>query len=271
VKIAFLGGGNMASALIGGLRAQGFGATSISVIELSPAARDKLAARHGVHVSAAPDAATRESDTVVLAVKPQDMRQALASLGGVAASKLVISIAAGLRIADLSRWLGGHARLVRCMPNTPALIGAGVTGLYAAPEVSAEERRRAEQIVGAVGEAVWVEDEALLDPVTAVSASGPAYVFWFMEQLALCGEKLGLPPEVSRKLALHTVLGAARLVAQSGESPGTLRAQVTSKGGTTEAALRVFAEERLAERFMRAVEAASRRGAELGEQLGKDR
>ncbi len=271
MKIAFLGGGNMASALIGGLRAQGFDAASISVIEVNPAARDKLAGRHGVHVSAAPDAATRESDTLVLAVKPQDMKRALASLGGVAASKLIISIAAGLHVADLSRWLGGHARLVRCMPNTPALIGAGVSALYASPEVSAEERRRAEQIVGAVGEAVWVEDEALLDPVTAVSASGPAYVFWFIEQLALCGEKLGLPPEVSRKLALHTVLGAAQLVAQSGESPGTLRAQVTSKGGTTEAALRVFAEERLAERFMRAVEAASRRGAELGEQLGKDR
>lgn len=271
MKIAFLGGGNMASALIGGLLARGLDAASISVIEVSPAAREKLSGRHGVHVSAAPDMATRESDTLVLAVKPQDMKRALASLGGAAASKLIISIAAGLRTADLSRWLGGQTRLVRCMPNTPALIGAGVTGLYASPEVSDEERHRAEQILGAVGEVVWVADEALLDPVTAVSASGPAYVFWFIEQLTLCGEKLGLPAEVSRKLALHTVLGAAQLVAQSGEPPGTLRAQVTSKGGTTEAALRVFAEEQLAERFMRAVEAASRRGAELGEQLGKDR
>jgi len=261
----------MASALIGGLIAQGFDAAAISVIEVSAGARERLAARHRVRVSTAPDAATQESDTLVLAVKPQDMKAALAALGGEVDSKLVISVAAGLRLADLSRWLGGHARLVRCMPNMPALIGAGITGLYALPTVSAEERTRAASILAAVGEVVWVEDEALLDPVTAVSASGPAYVFWFIEQLALAGEKLGLPPDVARKLALHTVLGAAKLAAQSGEAPGTLREQVTSKGGTTEAALRVFAEERLAERFMRALEAASRRGAELGEQLGKDR
>ena len=164
----------------------------------------------------------------------------------------------------------GHTRLVRCMPNMPALIGAGISCLCALPAVSAEERRRAARILGAVGEVVWVEDEALLDPVTAISGSGPAYVFWFIEHLARGGQKLGLAPEVAGKLALHTVLGAARLAAQSGEAPGTLREQVTSKGGTTEAALGVFAEERLAERFMRALEAASRRGAELGEQLGKD-
>lgn len=270
MRIAFLGGGNMASALIGGLIAQGFDAASISVIEVSAGARERLAARYPVRVSTAPDAATHESDTLVLAVKPQDMKAALASLCGEAASKLVISIAAGLRLADLSRWLGGHARLVRCMPNVPALIGAGITCLYALPTVSADERSRAARILGAVGEVVWVEEEALLDPVTAVSGSGPAYVFWFVEHLALAGEKLGLAPEIARKLAVHTVLGAARLAAQSGEAPGTLREQVTSKGGTTEAALGVFAEERLAERFMRALEAASRRGAELGEQLGKD-
>jgi pyrroline-5-carboxylate reductase len=270
VKIAFFGGGNMASALIGGLLAQGFDAASISVIEVGAAARDKLAARFRVRVSTTPDAATRESDTIVLAVKPQDMKRALASLSGQIEEKLVISVAAGLRIAELSRWLGGHNRLVRCMPNMPALIGAGITGLYARPEVSGAERERAARILAAVGEVVWVEDEALLDPVTAVSASGPAYVFWFIEQLALGGEKLGLAPEVARKLALQTVLGAARLAAQSGEAPGVLRAQVTSKGGTTEAALRVFAEERLAERLLRALEAANRRAAELGEELGRE-
>jgi pyrroline-5-carboxylate reductase len=270
VRIAFLGGGNMASALIGGLIAQGFDAASISVIEVSAGARERLAARHPVRVSTAPDAATQESDTLVLAVKPQDMKAALASLGGGTASKLVISIAAGLRLADLSRWLGGHTRLVRCMPNMPALIGAGITCLYALPAVSADERSRAAHILAAVGEVVWVADEALLDPVTAVSGSGPAYVFWFIEHLAMAGEKLGLASDVARKLAVHTVLGSARLAAQSGEAPGRLREQVTSKGGTTEAALGVFVQERLAERFMRALEAASRRGAELGEQLGKD-
>ena len=270
MNISFLGGGNMAGALIGGLLAQGFDAGAISVIEVSDSAREKLAAQHAVRASAAPDAATLEADTLVLAVKPQDMRSALASLGAAADSKLVISIAAGLRLADLSRWLGGHRRLVRCMPNTPALIGAGITGLCALPEVSAAEKQRAARILGAVGEVVWVEDETLLDPVTAVSGSGPAYVFWFIEQLAAAGTRLGLPQEVAAKLALQTVLGAAKLAAQSGEAPGTLRERVTSKGGTTEAALRVFAEEGMAERLMRALEAASRRGAELGEEMGKE-
>ncbi|HWM42631.1 MAG TPA: pyrroline-5-carboxylate reductase dimerization domain-containing protein, partial [Burkholderiales bacterium] len=158
----------------------------------------------------------------------------------------------------------------RCMPNTPALIGAGIAALYALPEVAADEKKRAESILGAVGEVVWVAEERLLDPVTAVSASGPAYVFWFIEQLAATAEKLGLEKETARKLAMHTVLGAAQLAASSSESPASLRKNVTSKGGTTEAALKVFDEEKLAERFARAVAAASRRATELGSELGKD-
>lgn len=270
MRIAFLGGGNMAGALIGGLIAKGFDAGSLSVIEVSPAARERLAGKFGVRVSTAPDAATQEADTLVLAVKPQDMRAALASLATQVHRKLVISVAAGLPLAALSRWLDGHRRLVRAMPNTPALIGAGIAGLYALPEVGADERTRAETILSAVGEVVWVEDERLLDPVTAVSASGPAYVFWFIEQLEHSARSLGIAPEAARRLALTTVLGAAKLAASSGESPEVLRERVTSKGGTTEAALKVFAEEKLAERLARAIEAASRRGAELGEQLGKD-
>lgn len=270
MKIAFLGGGNMASALIGGLLAQGFDATAIHVIEVSAAARERLAAQYPVHVSTAPDAAARLCDTLVLAVKPQDMRVALASLGSDLGDTLVISIAAGLRLEDLSRWLGGHRRIVRCMPNTPALIGKGISGLYALPDVSREERTRAEQVLGAVGEAVWVEAEALLDPVTAVSGSGPAYVFWFIEQLAASGERLGLAPQTAQRLALATVLGAAELAARAADPPAVLRERVTSKGGTTEAALNVFAEERMAERLARAIEAASRRGAELGDALGDD-
>lgn len=270
MKIAFLGGGNMAGALIGGLLAKGHDRGAISVIELSPAARERLAAQHGVRVSTAPDAATLEADTLVLAVKPQDMKAALSSLAASVRGKLVISVAAGVRIDALSRWLEGHRKLVRCMPNMPALIGAGIAGLYAAPEVSVEERNKAEAVLGAVGEFVWVEEERLLDPVTAVSGSGPAYVFWFIEQLAASGEKLGLPKETALKLALHTVLGAAKLAAASDKSPGELKTQVTSKGGTTEAALRVFDEQQLAGRFMKALEAASRRGEELGDALGKD-
>ncbi|MGH8721968.1 MAG: pyrroline-5-carboxylate reductase, partial [Burkholderiales bacterium] len=158
----------------------------------------------------------------------------------------------------------------RCMPNTPALIGAGIAGLYAPPGAGPADKRRAERVLSAVGKVVWVKDEALLDPVTAVSGSGPAYVFWFIEQLALAGEGLGLAPEVSRRLALETVLGSAQLAARSKEPPGALRERVTSKGGTTAAALRVFEEEGLGERFRRAVAAASRRGTEMGDELGRD-
>jgi pyrroline-5-carboxylate reductase len=270
MKIAFIGGGNMARALLGGLRAKGVKPAALSVVEPLAAARRRLAATLKLRASAAPDARTAAADTLVLAVKPQDMRAAVAPLAGALGGKLVISIAAGVRLRELSRWLGGHAKLIRCMPNTPALIGAGITGLYAPAGVSAADRRRAERILGAVGATVWVKDEALLDPVTAVSASGPAYVFWFIEQLALAGEGLGLAREISKQLALQTVLGSAQLAARSKEPPGVLRERVTSKGGTTAAALAVFEEARLAEHFRRAIEAASRRGAELGDELGRD-
>jgi pyrroline-5-carboxylate reductase len=174
-----------------------------------------------------------------------------------------------VRLDALSRWLGGHRKIVRCMPNMPALIGAGIAALYAPAAVSMKERETAQAILSAVGEVVWVDDERLLDPVTAVSGSGPAYVFWFIEQLAASGEKLGLPREVSQRLAMQTVLGAAKLAAQSDKSPAVLRTQVTSKGGTTEAALKVFERENLAEGLAKALEAASRRGGELGDELGQ--
>ena len=268
MRIAFLGGGNMATALIGGLVSKGADARSISVIEVSPAARERLGARYPVHIATAPDAALARSEVLVIAVKPQDAKAALASVS--VHQHLVISIAAGLTLDSLSRWLGGHRKLVRCMPNTPALIGAGISGLYALPEVSREDRDKAERILGAAGEVVWVPEERLLDVVTAVSGSGPAYVFWFMEQLAAAAEKLGLEQQAAMKLALHTMLGAAKLAASSSESPATLRKNVTSKGGTTEAALNVFEQEKLAERLLRAVQAASRRATELGREQGKD-
>jgi pyrroline-5-carboxylate reductase len=270
MNIAFLGGGNMASALIGGLLAKGFDPASISVIELNPAARERLASRFGVRVAPSPEPAIQAADTMVLAVKPQDMKAALAPIGDALRGKLVVSIAAGITLEALSRWLGGHRKIVRCMPNTPALIGAGIAGLYAAPDVSDEERAKAQTILGAVGEVVWLREERLLDPVTAVSASGPAYVFWFIEQLAACAEQLGIPKEIAARLALQTVLGAAKLAVGSDEPPAQLRKNVTSKGGTTEAALNVFEQEKLAERFARALQAASRRGTELGKELGKD-
>jgi pyrroline-5-carboxylate reductase len=268
VRIAFLGGGNMANALIGGLIARGFAAGDIAVIEISPAARERIAA-HGVHVGTAPDAASAKADTLVLAVKPQDARAALASVAASVHGKLVISLAAGLRLAALSRWLGAHRSIVRCMPNTPALVGAGIAGLYALPEVTAAERERAQRILGAVGEVIWLDDERLLDTVTAVSGSGPAYVFWFIEQLAQFAERSGIGKAEALKLATHTVLGSAKLAAESGEAPAELRVRVTSKGGTTEEALRVFEQEKLAERFTRALAAAAKRGGELGDELAK--
>ena len=268
MRIAFLGGGNMANALIGGLIARGFAAGDIAVIEISPAARQRIAA-HGVHVGTAPDAASAKADTLVLAVKPQDARAALASVAASVHGKLVISLAAGLRLAALSRWLGAHRSIVRCMPNTPALVGAGIAGLYALPEVTAAERERAQRILGAVGEVIWLDDERLLDTVTAVSGSGPAYVFWFIEQLAQFAERSGIGKAEALKLATHTVLGSAKLAAESGEAPAELRVRVTSKGGTTEEALRVFEQEKLAERFTRALAAAAKRGGELGDELAK--
>jgi len=270
VSIAILGGGNMANALIGGLIAKGRAAADLSVIEPRAEARQLLVTRYGVHASAAPDAATIAADTLVLAVKPQDMRAALQPLAGRVSGQLVVSIAAGLRCADLSRWLGGHGRLVRAMPNTTALIGAGMAGLYAMSGVSAEERARAEAILGAVGATVWVDSEALIDPVTALSGSGPAYVFYFIEAMEKAGVELGLPAEAARTMAIQTFVGAARLAAESAEAPGVLRERVTSKGGTTEAALKVFASEDLAGRISLAMRAASDRGAELGDLLGKD-
>jgi pyrroline-5-carboxylate reductase len=240
------------------------------VIELSPAARELLAAKYPVHLSTAPDAAMQRAEVIVLAVKPQDMKRALASIATTVQGKLVVSVAAGIPLQALSRWLGGHRKIVRCMPNTPALIGAGIAGLYASPEVGKSEKETAETILRAVGEVVWMPEERLLDPVTAISASGPAYVFWFIEQLAASAVKLGIAPDDALKLAKQTVLGAARLAAASEKEPSRLRQEVTSKGGTTEAALKVFDEEQLAERFARAVQAASRRGAEMGEELGKD-
>jgi len=187
-----------------------------------------------------------------------------------APSTLVVTIAAGIRIADLSRWLGGHAAIVRAMPNTPALVHAGVTGLFAAPAVGAAGRERAEALLGAVGETVWMPNEGDLDAVTAVSGSGPAYVFYFIEALEQAAREMGIAPEAARTLALGTFAGAAKLAQARGEDPALLRAQVTSKGGTTERALGEMEGAALKARFVDAVKAACARSRELGEQFGRD-
>ena len=270
MNITFLGGGNMASALIGGLLNQGFPAGQLAVIEISAEGRARLEEKFAVRCYDAAQADALACDVLLLAVKPQQMRAACAPLMGHLDQQLLISIAAGLRLADLSRWLGGYGKLIRVMPNTPALIGAGVTGLFALPGVSEDEKRQAEQVMQAVGSTVWVDDESRMDAVTAISGSGPAYVFLFIEALQQAAGELGFTPQAARQLALDTVLGSARLAAQSADPASVLRERVTSKGGTTEAALRVMDERALKDIVTAAAAAACARSTELGDLLGKD-
>jgi pyrroline-5-carboxylate reductase len=269
MKIAFVGGGNMASALIGGLLHKGYAAGDISVVEVEPAARERLLARFGVLSHAAPGAEIAGSDVILFAVKPQQLRAVAEGLRPLLESQLLVTIAAGIRTADLSRWLGGYHRIVRVMPNTPALVLAGVSALYARPSVTPEERRVAESILGAVGSTLWVEREELMDAVTAVSGSGPAYVFYFIEALERAGRELGLTPAQARLLSLDTFFGAARLARESGEEPATLRARVTSKGGTTERALQSMEHGRVKPLIVEAVRQAAERSRELGDELGQ--
>lgn len=270
MKITFIGGGNMAVALIGGLRKQGFSAAGIQVVEPFEEAREKLTAAFGVRCAASVDAAALNCEVLVLAVKPQQMRDAVAPFAGQLTNQLVVSIAAGLRMADISRWLGNYPKVVRTMPNTPALIAAGITGLCADPSVDLEGRTSAEKILKAVGRTLWIEDEARMDAVTAVSGSGPAYVFYFIEAVEAAARKLGFNEQAARELTVETFIGAARLAEQSQESISTLRERVTSKGGTTEAALLSFAASGVAAAIERGIVAADTRGRELGEILGKD-
>ncbi len=268
MKITFLGGGNMANALIGGMLKQGFAAGDITVIDPGSEARAKLAASYGVQCLAAASELSTVGDLLLLAVKPQQMKEAVLPLSDKLGQGLVVSIAAGLDLETLSRFLGGHRRIVRCMPNTPALIGAGITGLCPLPEVSADQRAAADRVLRAVGTTVWIEDEGKMDGVTALSGSGPAYVFLFIEALQQAATDLGFTAEQGRLLAIETVQGAAALAAQSSEPASVLRERVTSKGGTTEAALRTMAEQGVKEGIIAGVKAAEARGQELGKLLG---
>lgn len=268
MRITFIGGGNMAAALIGGLRKQGYSAAGIQVVEPREEARQRLSDAFGVRCAPSVDAAALHCDVLALAVKPQQMKEAVAPVAGRLNGQLVLSVAAGLRLADIGRWLGGYGKLVRAMPNTPALVGAGVAGLYAGAQVDRAGRDIAEKILRAVGKTLWVADEALMDVVTAVSGSGPAYVFYFIEAIEKAGADLGLPPESARLLAIETFVGAARLAATSDEPVAELRARVTSKGGTTAAALAAFDQGNVANGIAQGVVAAARRGRELCVQLG---
>lgn len=272
MKILFVGGGNMCQAIVGGLVAKGFAAGDIHAVE--PFAETRVAlGRLGISASPAFDSADLRADVLILAVKPQSMRQAMTPLAGQLSSQLVVSIAAGVQCADLAQWLGNgtvpYGNVVRAMPNTPALIREGITGLFAMPDVTEKGRLAAVTLLGAVGETNWFEEEAMLDAVTAVSGSGPAYVFYFIEALEQAALEMGFSPPVARKFALRTFLGGAKLAAGSDESPQTLRQRVTSKRGTTERAINTFDELAVKQRIIDGVKAACLRSRELGEEMRK--
>lgn len=270
MKISFIGGGNMATALIAGLVGKLAAGPEIHVVDPNPDALRRLQARYGVSTAEAIGPRVAAAEVVVLAVKPQQMREVAATLHAAlgAARPLLLSIAAGIRSADLSRWLGGYEAIVRVMPNTPALIGMGVSGMVAQAGVSAQQKAAADGIMAAVGQTVWLDDEALIDPVTAVSGSGPAYVFYFLEAMQQAAQELGLSAEQGKALALATFTGAAQLAAQSDDPVEVLREKVTSKGGTTFAAITSMEQAGVKQAIVAAVKAAAARGRELGEELG---
>ena len=270
MRITFIGGGNMASALIGGLLAGRLGPGDIRVVDPSEPQRTVLARRFGVGVFASADAAVPGSDVTVLSVKPQQMREAATAIAPLVGAQLVISVAAGIRATDLSRWLNGHARLVRAMPNTPALVGKGISGVYAPSTVDESGRALAAAVLDAVGDQVWVDTEAMLDAVTGVSGSGPAYVFYFLEALEEAARDLGFSAHDARRLAYATFAGAVALAQASPEAPAVLRAQVTSRGGTTERALATMDADAVKAKIVAAVKAAVVRAGELGDVFGKD-
>ncbi len=271
MTIAFIGGGNMARSLIGGLLARGWQAGQIVVADPMPAQLDSLRTQWPVRVTDDNAAAARDADIIVLAVKPQMMRKAADAIRTAIGDKrpLLISVAAGIRASDIQRWLPG-VPIVRAMPNPPALQGCGMRGLYASDDVSAERRAQAEQILSAVGATLWLEREQHMDVVTAVSGSGPAYFFLLIEMLEQAGIAQGLSPEVGRRLAIETAYGSGAMAHAASDPPAVLREQVTSKGGTTAAALQVLEDRRVREAFDAAVAAATRRAAELADEFGSE-
>ena len=265
--IAFIGGGNMASAIIGGLRASGRPGDSIVVVDPGDAQRDKLAREFGVHTLAAADATLARASLVVWAVKPQLFGAAAMPCAAHIAGALQLSVMAGIRSDAIAR-ASGSERVVRAMPNTPALIGQGISGLYARAAVSAAERTQVDAVLAPTGQTLWVDREEDLDAVTALSGSGPAYVFYFVEAMMTAAQQMGLSAQQGKQLALATFAGATQLAATSDEPPQVLRERVTSKGGTTHAALTSLEAAGVKDAFIRALAAAQQRARELGDEFG---
>lgn len=269
--IAFIGGGNMARSLIGGLIARGRAPNDLIVSDPVASQLESLRSQYGVRIATTNAAAVAEADVAILAVKPQDLRAVTAAMRDALQAKrpLLISVAAGICASDIERWAGGLP-VVRCMPNRPALQGCGMTGLFATRSVSEKHRGTAVEILSAVGATLWLQEETQMDAVTAISGSGPAYFFLLIEIMEDAGVALGLPREISRKLATETAYGSGLMAREASETPAVLRAQVTSKGGTTEAALKHLESHEIRSLFAEAIAAAARRSAELARDLGKD-
>jgi pyrroline-5-carboxylate reductase len=268
-RIAFIGAGNMAASLIGGLRAKGLDAAQIRASDPGEETRARVKAEHGIEVFADNAQAIEGVDVVVLAVKPQAMKAVCEAIRpSLKPNQLVVSIAAGITCASMNNWLGAQP-IVRCMPNTPALVRQGVSGLYATAQVSAEQRQQAQELLSAVGIALWLDEEQQLDAVTAVSGSGPAYFFLLIEAMTAAGVKLGLPPEIAAQLTVQTALGSAHMAVASDVDAAELRRRVTSPAGTTEAAIKSFQAGGFEALVEKALGAAAHRSAEMAEQLGK--
>lgn len=268
-RIAFIGAGNMAASLIGGLRAKGLDAAQIRASDPGEQTRARVNAEHGIEVFADNADAIQGVDVIVLAVKPQAMKAVCEAIRpSLAPNQLVVSIAAGTTCASMKNWLGAQP-IVRCMPNTPALLRQGVSGLFATSEVSAEQRQQAEELLSAVGIALWLNEEQQLDAVTAVSGSGPAYFFLLIEAMTAAGVKLGLPADIAAQLTVQTALGAAHMAVASDVDAAELRRRVTSPAGTTEAAIKSFQAGGFEALVEKALGAAAHRSAEMAEQLGR--
>jgi len=265
--IAFIGGGNMASAIIGGLLRQGVAADRLDVVEPYGPARDKLQETYGVPAQDQAGPRLSRAGLVIWAVKPQSFREAAAQVRSYTPGALHLSVAAGIRSDSIAAWLGTQ-RVVRSMPNTPALIGRGITALFARAAVTEADRRWVEAVIATTGESLWVQTEIQLDAVTALSGSGPAYVFFFLEAMTQAGIEMGLSAEQAYRLATATFAGAAELARASSDSPQVLRERVTSKGGTTHAAITSMNDDHVQALFIKALHAANKRAAELGDEFG---
>ena len=268
-RIAFIGAGNMATSLIGGLRAKGLDAAQIRASDPGEETRARVSAEHGIETFADNAQAIDGADVVVLAVKPQAMKAVCEAIRpSLKPEQLVVSIAAGITCASMNNWLGAQ-QIVRCMPNTPALLRQGVSGLFATAQVTAEQRQQAQELLSAVGIALWLDEEQQLDAVTAVSGSGPAYFFLLIEAMTAAGVKLGLPADIAAQLTLQTALGAAHMAVSSDVDAAELRRRVTSPAGTTEAAIKSFQAGGFEALVEKALGAAAHRSAEMAEQLGR--